>query len=140
MEYAIQKTNFQYEIQPTKASIDEIIKIIESHPWDKELELHHKNQNIDKMFPTIDVQDEIKEGVFFCSYLAKDIFKVSFLDPEKRPKGIIKSSIHRILHPGGDFHIFESCNTENVIYLLKIWDQCTDSELLTKLRENIIKI
>ena len=140
MKYAIQKSNWEYEIKPTKTTLEGMIGIIKSFPWDDELYQYHENPNIDKMYPSLDVEEENKVNSFLCSYVGKNEFEVSFIDPKKRPKGKINKILHPFLHPGGDFHVFKECNAEKVIHLLKLWNQYSDSEFLEHLRENKIKI
>ena len=140
MKYAIQKSNWEYVVDPTQTTIDGVVKVIESFSWDDELLQYHENTNIDKIYPSLDVQDESKEGVFFCAYVGKNEFEVSFLDPEKRPKGKIKSVLDKLLNPGGNFYVFKGCDAEKVIHLLNIWYKYTDLELLIMLRNDEIQI
>ncbi|MBN1904719.1 MAG: hypothetical protein JW927_06445 [Deltaproteobacteria bacterium] len=134
LEYAVLYPNKEYVVKPTNGTISDVENLIRNHPWENGLSLYEEINNLDKEFPLLDVGEDSKENMFFCSCTSKGKFEISFSDPEKRPKGL-KKIIHTFLHPGGGWHSFKNCNVEQAIHLLKIWHDHSDEELLNILRE-----
>lgn len=83
MKYAIQNSNFEYVVYPTETSLEKMFEVIKSFAWDNELHHYRENKNIGKIYPSLDIQDENKEEILFCSYVKEKEFEVSFFTQRK---------------------------------------------------------
>ena len=133
MEYAIQYPDWQYVVDPTQATVDEIAHVIASHPWHNGLDLYERLGDVDKMAPVLDAGDDAHESAFFCACVQANLFDVSVSLAPAQPR----SQIARILmspFKKGRFVQFERQTTDQAIALLRIWASTPESEL-----EHILK-
>ncbi len=128
MKYAIQYPDWEYIVDPTQATVDEIASVISSHPWQDGLALFGLLGDVDKTDPVLDAGDDARESAFFCACVQADLFDVSVCLAPTEPR----SKVLRVLMPPfrkGHLVDFPRQTTEQAITLLRIWASTPAAEL-----------